>query len=370
MKKLDSRGIVHLVPLIALMAVFILGGLYYVSKSRAATPQFTAEAENMQVGPAAAIPSRTVLNPSADAWADSLNRTANYGGDQFLQIYNNMAYSSSTGWTGGRRDAAMRFNLTNTPNSVYSAKLRFRIANATVHPIELGEGRSYNTTSNYPAWPWPTPWPEHIVNYNNIGWTGVKIAGIDGSKYPIDSWVEIDVTPWAQAHVGQEMSVTLITTGKYDPAYIYSKESASKPELVLTFGGSTVAHVYGQGDSVASGGKSLKFYTNGTASTTITTTSETDQVSLYGRGDQCQGAPFMTVKVNGIPVYTDSRVGFVYDNSTAFDRNWWGRPYTSNNKIPAGTHRVQISYNNDLQVQGVCDRNAIIDKVVLSKREY
>lgn len=104
-------------------------------------------------------------------------------------------------------------------------------------------------------------------------------------------------------------------------------------------------------DSTASADRTLFVWSNATASKRITTSSLNNRIYIRARGDQCDGAPQMTVKVDGIErLWT--RVG---------STNW--KTYTAVlPPLPAGQHTVEFLFTNDYKVPGKCDRNLRVDK--------
>ncbi|HEX8495876.1 MAG TPA: hypothetical protein VF661_01675, partial [Actinomycetales bacterium] len=55
-------------------------------------------------------------------------------------------------------------------------------------------------------------------------------------------------------------------------------------------------------DTSATGGAGLLIWSNAAATGTLTTTTRSDRLALSVRGDQCAGAPAMTVRVDGVQV--------------------------------------------------------------------
>ncbi len=104
-------------------------------------------------------------------------------------------------------------------------------------------------------------------------------------------------------------------------------------------------------DGTASGGKALLVWSNGTADTTVTT-GTFGQLVVRAKGDQCSGAPAMTVLVDGV------RAGSVSVPSTT----WAG--YTIPGSWTAGTHRISLQFTNDYR-NSVCDRNLRLDRVAV-----
>jgi hypothetical protein len=105
-------------------------------------------------------------------------------------------------------------------------------------------------------------------------------------------------------------------------------------------------------DSAADGGKTLKIWSNASASGTINTESDTVNLRLRARGQQCNGAPVLTVDVDGTRRYSATISSTVY------------AAYSTDLTLSAGTHTVKVNFANDFRTSS-CDRNAFLDKITL-----
>lgn len=110
-----------------------------------------------------------------------------------------------------------------------------------------------------------------------------------------------------------------------------------------------------QADSTASAGQRLAMLSYGTASKSITTSGPASSIVVRAQGDQCQEAsgiqaPNMTLKLDGTTVGSKSVTSSTWADST-FIYN-----------VPAGSHTVAISYDNDYE-NATCNRNLYLDKV-------
>jgi endoglucanase len=101
-------------------------------------------------------------------------------------------------------------------------------------------------------------------------------------------------------------------------------------------------------DSSASGGRGLLMWSNSRATATVTT-GAVNRLVVRARGDQCAGAPNMTVKVDGVTVLT-----------AAVSSGLW-TDYSAPLPAGAGSHTVEVGYDNDLVTS--CDRNLRVDKL-------
>jgi endoglucanase len=102
----------------------------------------------------------------------------------------------------------------------------------------------------------------------------------------------------------------------------------------------------------ASAGRELLVWGNATATTTVTTTAARRLV-VRVRGDQCQGAPQMTVSVDGRALLTQSISSTTWTTVGA------------DVALTNGTHSISVSFDNDASGPG-CDRNLRLDKLTIS----
>jgi hypothetical protein len=105
-------------------------------------------------------------------------------------------------------------------------------------------------------------------------------------------------------------------------------------------------------DTAASGRKALLLSTNGAASKTLSLPSTTSLV-IRARGDQYNGAPVMTVSIDGQVVST-----------TQVTSTSWA-DYTIPVSVSAGTHTISIAFTNELRQSATQDRNLRIDKITV-----
>ncbi len=105
-------------------------------------------------------------------------------------------------------------------------------------------------------------------------------------------------------------------------------------------------------DAAASGGRGLLMWSNGTASRSFTTATS-GQLAIRARGDQCKGAPRMVVRVDGSEILATSV------SSTSFTS------YHPSTEIPAGTHKLTVTYGNDYRTK-YCDRNLRVDVAIVT----
>jgi hypothetical protein len=105
-------------------------------------------------------------------------------------------------------------------------------------------------------------------------------------------------------------------------------------------------------DASASGGKALQLLSNGTSSGSVSLPSNVTDLTIMARGAQCQGAPTMSVSVDGNTVLT-----------SAVSATTWSS-YSATKALATGSHTVSISFSGDYQKtkgRKACDRNLYID---------
>lgn len=103
-------------------------------------------------------------------------------------------------------------------------------------------------------------------------------------------------------------------------------------------------------DAAASRGHALALLKNGTSTGKITNQVVTTHLVVRARGTPCGGSPRAVVSVDG------KRIGSIAITSDQY------ADYTLPAIIPAGTHKLSVTYANDY-AQRKCDRNLYLDKV-------
>jgi endoglucanase len=107
--------------------------------------------------------------------------------------------------------------------------------------------------------------------------------------------------------------------------------------------------------SFGAAGPYLKLWGNGTAAASFSLASGAESITVSAAGDQCQGAPLMTVQVDGKDVMSDISV-----SNTSFAN------IRADVSLTPGSHTLAITFSNDFYSAGICDRNLMIDAAVLS----
>jgi hypothetical protein len=118
----------------------------------------------------------------------------------------------------------------------------------------------------------------------------------------------------------------------------------------MTLSGSSSLVVHSS--SVASGGKDLAFYSNGSASSGFD--GAATQVVLHARGTACEGNPQFKVYVDNVLQGTVDLTSPTFADYTV--------PLSG---LTGGTHTLRVSFVNDFS-SSTCDRNAYLDYYVLT----
>jgi hypothetical protein len=103
-------------------------------------------------------------------------------------------------------------------------------------------------------------------------------------------------------------------------------------------------------DSAASAGSTLLVHSNGAATRTITTSQPSTRIVVRARGQQCYGAPRMTVSLDGSQRLATSVPSTSYGS------------FTVDVRLPAGRHALRVAFTNDYYPNTSCDRNLFLDK--------
>jgi hypothetical protein len=181
------------------------------------------------------------------------------------------------------------------------------------------------------------------------------ISSLSGGA-AVGSWVEVDVTSYVKAKSGQLMSLAIDTTSG-DGFEVYSEESVDDPQLIISYGSTSAGTTYPAAvvtDSLASGGKALKYNTNGNAYIQTANVTDARTVVITAKGEQCNGAPNLVAKVNGVQVMSASVA------ATSFS------PYTISLSSSVVNPRLDIAFTNDTST-ATCDSSLIVDKIEFSE---
>jgi hypothetical protein len=94
----------------------------------------------------------------------------------------------------------------------------------------------------------------------------------------------------------------------------------------------------------------VTLWSSATLSGDFTVASAADKITVRAKGDQCAGAPQMTVRVGDKEIMAQSVTATGLTD------------YTAAVALPAGKHSISISFSNDYWLPKNCDRNLYIDK--------
>src|SRR4051794_20886291 len=102
-------------------------------------------------------------------------------------------------------------------------------------------------------------------------------------------------------------------------------------------------------DAAATGGRALLLWSNGTATGSASTVAAR-RIAIRARGDQCAGAPHMSVRVDGREVLAADVAATTWTT------------YAANVALADGAHTIAVAFTNDAMATG-CDRNLRVDDV-------
>jgi endoglucanase len=105
-------------------------------------------------------------------------------------------------------------------------------------------------------------------------------------------------------------------------------------------------------DSAATGGRALLIWSNATATGSASTVAAR-RIAIRARGDQCAGAPHMSVRVDGREVLAADVAATAWTT------------YAANVALADGAHTIAVAFTNDAMATG-CDRNLRVDDVSFS----
>lgn len=144
------------------------------------------------------------------------------------------------------------------------------------------------------------------------------------------------------------VAVAMVITSSVSPLASAADSTSVEAESLSAspvYGGSSVR------DATASGGAALTLTWNSTASKTLTVAASA-KVVVRAKGTQCNGAPSMSVSVDGRNVGTNSVTATAWTD------------YTATTTIAAGSHKIGVSYTNQYRSLR-CARALYVDSVVI-----
>ena len=152
-------------------------------------------------------PTSFVLTPVADTYVNAASTGTNYGASSTLRADGSPEVLSY-----------LRFDLSSLSGTIANATLRV-FANSALSGGIQARGVA------------DTTWGEMSVTYLNRPPVGPVVA--TSSAIPAGTWVELDVT----SVVGPGLRSLAITTASSTAISLASRESANRPELVITVDG-------------------------------------------------------------------------------------------------------------------------------------
>jgi hypothetical protein len=103
-------------------------------------------------------------------------------------------------------------------------------------------------------------------------------------------------------------------------------------------------------DSTASNGKDYLLWSNGTISSQFINSDQATYLSVTAKSSSCNNTwGHMVVKIDGAEIINNYVASATWNN------------YSSSLNLPAGSHQLSITFDNDYYASGVCDRNLYVD---------
>jgi len=104
-------------------------------------------------------------------------------------------------------------------------------------------------------------------------------------------------------------------------------------------------------DLQATDRRAIKFWSNASVYGPMELVAPVRGLAVTARGDQCQGAPQLVVRVDGRPVLSVDVTSRVWTD------------YRAMVPLERGRHQFEVSFPNDLWLPPDCDRNLYVDRV-------
>ncbi len=169
---------------------------------------------NTSVLPTPAGEGSIALGPQEDTYVSKYDAGKNFGGSTTLSVD-----------SGTRTEITyLKFNLAQLAGkAIDTAVLRYRICSSSDCPSGAAQDVHIVATSN---------WSEMGMTWNNRPAVGQIIASEDGGE--AGAWKSMDVSAGIQGHEGSMASLAF-TQSSEDGLAMYSRESASAPQLVIKY---------------------------------------------------------------------------------------------------------------------------------------
>jgi Ca-dependent carbohydrate-binding module xylan-binding len=104
-------------------------------------------------------------------------------------------------------------------------------------------------------------------------------------------------------------------------------------------------------DALATDRRAIEFWSSGVARGPMELLAPVRGLSVTARGDQCQGAPQLVVRVDGVQVL-----------SADVPHPSWS-DFRAPVALDSGRHLFEVSFPNDLWIPPDCDRNLYVDRI-------
>ena len=166
-----------------------------------------------------------IFNPTADTYIKiATNKNADAGIEELVKVKS----ADSTNLT---RHGYFKFDTAKTQlSAVKKATLRLYCKFASTKPEEVASRdiKLYATSAD---------WTECTFSWDEKPTPAEKLAEIESDTFKGKTWIEIDVTDYVNAHLGEKIAFVMINEGQdteNNHLEFYSREAAEfKPELVI-----------------------------------------------------------------------------------------------------------------------------------------
>ncbi|HEX2231866.1 MAG TPA: PQQ-dependent sugar dehydrogenase [Thermoleophilaceae bacterium] len=193
-----------------------------------------------------------------------------------------------------------------------------------------------------------------LVEGTNVA-TPHTVTSWEGYSFPVEARQQpnpaggvYEFASWSDGGAAAHSITTPATDATYTARFTEVHQTNLEAEKMTLPSGARI-----EWRSGLSGGAAVAMFNSGALSKSLPLPSS-GRLTVRASGDQCEGAPAMTVLVDGAQVMSAPVP------STAF------ADYSANVNVPAGTHEVRVAFTNDLYRAGICDRNLRVDKLTFS----
>jgi hypothetical protein len=193
------------------------GAFVLIRTGRAATPPTPPPPPPATTNPPSSSTSSRTVNPTADTFVNSASSSSNYGRTTKIGV----------DATPGKKIGYLKFDTSFlSGKTVTSAKFRIKT-------VSTSSAASINNMYVYGLANPATSWSETSLTYNNRPALASTPTAVF-KPYRANYWYTVDVTKLLSNTSNSALTIGISTTGG-DGADFQSRETASKPELVVTY---------------------------------------------------------------------------------------------------------------------------------------